>query len=265
MPQPPSPTVLVVAHGSRSARWVAAQEQWFAGVRALLEARKLGSADVRLSFLEITEPLFEDAVARAHRDGKPLIVFPFFLSRSGHVAEDIPEAIEQAAAGADACVLDTSDKNARLGANAARRLRAAGARPGDPVVVSAYGSSGATGEWERLVEEVRTHAGEFAQAPWVFAPAGHFLEDYGAPLREALVALQAEGHQRLAVLPLYLAVSSYQETLIPGVIAEFPDLHIDFQPDAILPDPELEAWAADRIAAALAGPTPPTPQAAHRH
>lgn len=226
------PLVIVVAHGSRSKRWVAAVEDWFADF-----SEKLGVIAARLSFLEITEPLFADVLSE--ESGREIIIFPFFLSRSGHAGEDIPEIAERVLGVGQFQILQIEGWEALLGANAARRLKHYGARPGDPVVVSGYGASTHDELWIELVENVRLNAGPYGDAPWLWAPSGHYLPDAEKPLRDCLAGLR-----RAAILPLYLSVSSYQETLIPHVIDQFPGLEIFFQPDSILPDDAIAGWAA---------------------
>jgi hypothetical protein len=134
-----------------------------------------------------------------------------------------------------------------LGRNASRRLSTAGALTTDPIIVAGYGASQHQEEWLRLTREIQQATAWRDGPPWTFVPTGHFLSDYAAPLRSALAELRARGLRRTAVLPLFLSVSSYQQTLIPGVIAEYPDMQVAFQPDAILPDEELESWAAQLL------------------
>ena len=91
IPTPPAQKprdLLVVCHGSRSAGWIAAQQAWFAQLCDLLPA----NIAPQLTFLEIADPLFARGLeehANHHAD-RPLWVFPFFLSRSGHAGEEIP-------------------------------------------------------------------------------------------------------------------------------------------------------------------------------
>lgn len=242
--------MIIVAHGSRSPRWVAAQRDWFDGVR-----RELGplGGQVELTFLEISLPLFEDRLlALAGQITEPLAIMPFFLSKGGHAGEDIPQIANQVLGPDRWRLVAPTGWIEVLGTNANRRLRQCGADPGEPVIVSGYGSSHEDREWLELVAEVQSHSGDFSTGPrWDFAPSGHFQPDPSQPLRSALRGLSDEGLRRAAILPFYLAVSSYQETLIPEVVAEFSHLDVRFNPTSILPDPELEKWAARIITQAL--------------
>lgn len=242
------PRLLVVAHGSRSRPWVAAQAYWFLGVQRLLPPE----AQAELSFLEIAPPLFADRLKALAAGPAPVRVLPFFLSRSGHAGEEIPGMIEEARAkGADVEIIPPEGWTEALAANTTKRLLAVGAAPGRPVVVCGYGASHHDQAWRELVRDLQA-AGPFAaDAPWEWAPCGHFLPDDRAPLQAAVQRLRDAGHERVAVLPLFLGVASYQQKLMPEVMARFPGLRFDFRPDGILPDPNIEAWAANLLRAAL--------------
>ena len=245
-----SKTYVIVAHGSRNGTWVETQWEWFRGIQLHLTELLSQPVTVHFSFLEMSDPLFRDVLQELDGTVDEIRILPFFLSKSIHVAEDIPAEAGEAVKKSRWTVLETDGLHAAVGHNAARRLESYGARPGDPVVVVGYGAPGHQEEWLALVKAVRSHAGEFGEGEWHWAPAGHFLPDSGAPLYAAVRTLKEAGHERLAVLPLFLSVSSYQQSLIPTELKKFPELVIAFQPDAVLPDEELERWAADVIGAA---------------
>lgn len=241
----PESVTIIVAHGSRSRVWVETVRAWHREVASGVEAA--GQEAPLLAFLEISEPLLE-TVAAGLEPGTAIRIFPFFLGRTGHVAEDIPEILgEHLPAGCTWSFLDTHGWHEALGRNAALRLARYGAQPGDPVAVAVYGSVQGEAEWTELVDNVRRNTGVYAQAPWHWAAMGHFLEDYNAPLRDLIATYRQDGHRRVAVLPLFLSVSSYQTDLIPAVIAEFPDMHFLFQPDSVLPDAGLVEWAVSIV------------------
>ena len=160
--------VLVVAHGSRSAGWVAAQRAWFAGVQ-----RHLGAdVDAELTFLEIAPPLFEERLrAFIAQETRGVLIFPFFLSRSGHAGDEIPEIAEHAAAGRYGLVAPEGWEE-MLGRNAERRLRAWGATAEDQVIVSGYGASHHDHLWRELLVRVQAGSGLYAAgAEWLWAPS----------------------------------------------------------------------------------------------
>ena len=256
--------IVIAAHGSRNPRWVAALREWEAGFRRVLgELSAPGEAPPsHLTFLEMTEPLYSETLRRLDGQFERLAILPLFLTKSSHGGVDVPHEAAENLRRSAWSVVRTDDLPALLGANAARRLREGGARPGDPVVVSGYGASAHGHLWEELTGELRAHAGPFGSAEWRFAPAGHFLDDSARPLREALEALLTGGIERASILPLYVAVSSYQEELIPAVVREFPSMHVAVGAPSLLPDPAIEQWAARAALRTLSEgvfqtPTPP--------
>ncbi len=239
-------TVLIVAHGSRNAGWVRALVAWHAGVRELLRGE---AVRVLLSFLEFSEPLFESELRRLAASGVHPLVLPFFLTQSGHASEDVPRIMESVrGGGVDQRMIQPAGWEGLLAANAERRLAAAGAAPETPVIVSGYGASGHDDEWGLLIRSMQRASSVYRdRRAWLWAPSGHFLADSRAPLRAAIESLQREGGQSAAILSLYLSVSSYQEELVPSVLAEFPGMRFHFNADAVLPDARLERWAAEVI------------------
>lgn len=246
--------VVFVAHGSRSDRWVEAQQQWWKQVDSRLAKSIMESGERRvqseLTFLEIREPLFESRLKELNdqKDQTELLIFPFFLSRSGHAGEEIPEIIEETLTSRPHRLIQSQGWTDALARNVDRRLQEYGAASNCPVVISGYGASHHDHLWQEMVVEIQEKSKHSSiKEPWKWAPAGHFFDDYAEPLRVAFRELIAEGHRICAVLPLYLAVSSYQEKLIPETAAEFPELKVLTAEDSILPDSNIEDWAADQV------------------
>ncbi|MCC5874867.1 MAG: hypothetical protein JJU11_01485 [Candidatus Sumerlaeia bacterium] len=252
-----SNTIIIVCHGSRSRGWTAALKDWFEEVSSLCDFRGI-HADLLFTFLEINEPEFQ-ATLRRFRDGDApsrLGVFPFFLSRSGHAGEEIPEILEETLGDLpiQAFMTPPTAWVEALRRNVQRRLEEWDAPAGAPVIVSGYGSSGDDTQWVDLINGVRNHAGRYGgDRPWYWAPSGHFLDDYEAPLEAALHEVSATGARDVIILPLYLSVSSYQRELIPNVIARHQGrIKVHFKPDAILPCREIVEWGVDRVQECLA-------------
>jgi len=260
-----APRILVVVHGSRNHSWVETQREWFRAVRRTIEAvNSAAAARLELSFLEITAPLFLDrlqaiAQQRPEPGAPPLLIFPFFLSQSFHVGEEIPGMARAALdpAGVAWRIIEPLGWEARLGASARRRLLALGARPeSDAVIVCGYGSSSHNERWLRLLADVQAAAGEYAAgARWLWVPCGHFSKNKRQRLLDALAEAARQRAARAAILPLFLGVSSYQTEFIPSVIAENRALPALFRPDAVLPDPAIEDWAAGRILSGFSNST----------
>ncbi|MGF1574133.1 MAG: sirohydrochlorin chelatase [Sumerlaeia bacterium] len=239
--------VVFVAHGSRAARWVEAQQQWWGGVNERLLRETNGALTSELTFLEIADPLFDDCLARLKNQQKSLLIFPFFLSQSGHATEDIPEILEKHLQPEQYTLLKPTGWTGVLARNFDRRVLEYGGTPEDPVIISGYGASHHDHLWQQMILDIQACSQLYQDQPnWHWAPSGHFFEDFTVPLRNCLKTV-SETHERCVVFPLYLAVSSYQEKLIPETSAEFPKLTVLTAKDSILPDPLVEEWAAGQV------------------
>ncbi|WP_181407562.1 sirohydrochlorin chelatase [Nocardioides sambongensis] len=152
---------MTIAHGTRTAvgNTVA---------RAITDAaaERLGWS-ATASYVELCAPLFADVVAACElpADG-PVVAVPLLLSVGVHVRQDLPGAVRDA--GRDDVVLGGAlGPDPLLAAAQADRLRGAGARPGQPVVLVAAGSS----DPDALAD--------------LDAAAGHLAHAWGAPVRVA--------------------------------------------------------------------------------
>ncbi len=144
-----------------------------------------------------------------------------------------------------------------LADNICHRLESLGAWPHIPVVICGYGASSHGEQWIELIDSIRKECGYDENSPqWKWAPCGHFLPEPKEPLRRALQEFKEAGERQVAIIPLFLAISSYQIDLVPFVIAEYPMLEVFYRPDAILPDPGTEKWVVNRIEEWLANPNP---------
>ncbi len=88
-----SPVILLLGHGSRDPR--AAREH-----EALAEqyrARRPGT-DVATAYIELAEPLLQDALALAAARSTHVVVVPLLLFAASHVKNDVPLALEAARA-----------------------------------------------------------------------------------------------------------------------------------------------------------------------
>ncbi|MEQ6899904.1 CbiX/SirB N-terminal domain-containing protein [Nocardioides sp. YIM 152588] len=127
-----TPHLVTVAHGTRTAvgNTVARRITEEAGAR-------LGWA-ATASYVELCEPLFADVLAGELAG--PVVALPMLLSTGIHVRQDLPAAV--GASGRDDVALGGPLGPDPLLAEAqADRLRAAGTRPGQAVVLVAAGST----------------------------------------------------------------------------------------------------------------------------
>ena len=122
--------LVVVAHGTRRLLGNAV-----ASIIAKQAGRRLGM-ESRAAYVELCEPLFADVMATTRR---PTLVVPLLLSTGYHVRVDLPAAVNAPAAPVS---LGTPlGPDPLLASAQVDQLVAAGAVPGQPVVLVAAGSN----------------------------------------------------------------------------------------------------------------------------
>jgi sirohydrochlorin ferrochelatase len=193
-----SEQLLLVAHGTRDPAGATVTEAVAEQVRGLLGVR------VAVCYADVRYPTPAEALAELPG---PAVAVPMFLAAGYHVRVDVPAQL--AATGrADVLLAETFGPDPLLVTAAASRLRAAGLRDGDAVVLAAIGSSdpcaqadGATAA-RRLARELR--------APVTLATIA-----MGAPrVPEAVAQLRADGAERVAVASWLLAPGLFQRALV---------------------------------------------------
>lgn len=120
-------TLVLVAHGTRDPAGASTIETLADLVRAWVP-------DVRVAYADVRQP---DVTAVLREVDGPAVVVPAFLAAGYHVLIDIPEQVR--AAGTPAVI--TPHLGTDLVVVARQRLREAGWRPGQPIVLAASGSS----------------------------------------------------------------------------------------------------------------------------
>lgn len=144
-----SPPVVLVAHGTRHAPGNAVARELAVQV-AGRSGRRVAAA-----YVELAAPLLDDVLADAP-DGT--VVVPLLLSGGFHVRHDLPTSVAGAPGALHlAAPLGPDARLARVQGN---RLRAAGARPGEPVVLLAAGST------DPAVDDDLARAGALLEAAW---------------------------------------------------------------------------------------------------
>ncbi|MGH3797999.1 MAG: sirohydrochlorin chelatase [Pseudonocardiaceae bacterium] len=183
-------TVVVAVHGTRDPTGAGVARDLVAALRARLSGRP-----VRLAFVDVLGPGVREVVAGA---AGPVTVIPAFLASGYHVRTDVP--MQVAATGRrDVTVTAALGPDVLLARALRDRLRAAGWRQGDAVVLAAVGSSD-----RRAVAEVGTAASQLSALVGRRVRVGFVAT--GAPRMAALVAgLRATGESRVAVASWLLA------------------------------------------------------------
>jgi sirohydrochlorin ferrochelatase len=179
--------LVTVAHGTRSA---AGNE--VARTLTAVAGRLLGVEAV-CSYVELSEPVFEDVVAAS---AEPTLVVPLLLSTGFHIRQDLPRMARRA--GGLVVLGRPLGPHHLLAEVQVARLVAAGATPGSRVVMVAAGSS------DPLATRDLARAAELLGRRW------------GGPV--AVATLSALGRRPAEVLRPGDAVSPY--LLSPGFFAD---------------------------------------------
>ena len=192
-------TLVLVAHGTRDPRGAAVVEE----IAALVRAR-LGDEPVEVAYADVRQP--DVTTVLGHVDG-PAVVVPAFLAAGYHVRVDVPQQI---AASGHPDVVVTEPIGTALLPVVRERLREAGWRPGDAVVLAAAGSS-----------DPRALADVTAVARALSAEVG-YIATASPTVPETVAALRAEG-RRVAIASWLLAPGLFHQRLADAgadVVAE---------------------------------------------
>lgn len=179
-----APPVVLVAHGTRYAPGNAVARELAAQVAARAGRRAVAA------YVELAVPLLDDVLVDAP-DGT--VVVPLLLSGGFHVRHDVPASLARAPGLLR--LAPPLGPDARLARVQAVRLRAAGARPGEPVVLLAAGST------DPAVDDDLARAGALLEAEWgarvsvaTLTGRGPRLDEVARPGVAVAPYLLAEGH-----------------------------------------------------------------------
>ncbi|TWF91597.1 sirohydrochlorin chelatase [Saccharopolyspora dendranthemae] len=204
--------LVAVAHGSRDPRSAATIHRLLGAVRALRP-----ELDVRVAFLDLSQPLLGDVLDAVRADGhREAVVVPLLLGHAFHARVDVPSAVAEAHQrhpDLRVHVGDVLGPDPRLDAAAWRRLLAAGVDPDDPelgVLLAGAGSSHSPAN--RLVADVA--ARWQARTSWAGTVAT-FAAAAAPDVPAAVELLRARGARRFAVGSWFLAPG-----LLPDRITE---------------------------------------------
>ncbi|KIH98432.1 cobalamin biosynthesis protein CbiX [Streptomonospora alba] len=192
-----APTLLLAVHGTRDPRGTAEARRL---ARAVAEA---AGAEVRLGFADVLAPDVGEVAAGI--DG-PVVVVPAFLAAGYHVRVDIPAQLERAGRG-DAVVTGALGGDERLLEAAERRLRQAGRRSGEAVVLAAAGSSD---PYARA--QVAAAAQRLSDRLGVAVEEG-YVATAEPTVAESVRRLRARGHRRVALASWLLAPGLFHQRL----------------------------------------------------
>ncbi|MEE1926825.1 sirohydrochlorin chelatase [Streptomyces sp. TRM 70351] len=220
-----SPTLLVIAHGSRDPRHAATVARLCDRVRALRPG-----LPVETGHLDFNAPSVPQVLSRLHAGAggrsREVVALPLLLTRAFHAKSDIPGVLRETLPRLPRLTVHQAGvlgPDALLTAALERRLREAGLRAGDigstGVVLASAGSSDpeAIAAIAETAREWRRTTGWCAVRP-AFASA--------SPPRtaDAVRALRADGVRRVAVAPYVLAPGFLPDRIARGAREAGADL-----------------------------------------
>jgi sirohydrochlorin ferrochelatase len=190
-----TPALLLVAHGTRDPAGPIVTERVAARVR-----RALPGVPVAVGFADVRRPSIADALATLPG---PCVAVPMFLAAGYHVRVDVPEQLR----GRDVQLAEAFGPDPALIATSAERLRDAGLRDGDAVVLAVAGSSDPAANADSATAARRL--GRTLGRPITLAT----VAAGGPRVDDVVPALRAAGAQRVAVASWLLAPGLFQRRL----------------------------------------------------
>jgi sirohydrochlorin ferrochelatase len=257
------PSLVIVAHGSKSDGWSQLVELFVAEVRATPGVADAFSG-VHAAYLEHSQPRLAPTVRLAFETGaREVLVLPLFLTYSVHAAEDVPAILgldvpahvrqRLVAEGHDVLypglplrLLELDEKNEVLAANVVFRVSGSSKPSGkEAVVLCGYGSNVYHETWETLMGDLRRRLMEKGYGYVDRAYVGHSVANSSQPTEDAILkAAGMAGIETIFVVPLLLSASNLQHGSIAQACAKLQsetEYEIRYTADSILPDSALAA------------------------
>lgn len=189
--------LLLVAHGTRDPAGAAVTEAVADQVRARADAPVLPC------YVDVRHPTPAEALAQLPG---PVVAVPMFLAAGYHVRVDVPAQL--AATGrTDVRLAETFGPDPALVAAAASRLRTAGMRDGDAVILAVAGSSDPSAQADGATAARRL--ARVLRAPVALAT----IAAGGPRVDETVARLRVDGAARVAVASWLLAPGLFQRAL----------------------------------------------------
>jgi len=189
------PRLVTVAHGTR---FSAGNE--VARVITAQASRRLGRLPAVASYVELSTPAFDSVMAG---NESPAVVVPLLLSTGYHMRTDLPAAIE--ASRAPVRMARALGPHPLLAEVMCLRLRASGARRGDPVVLVGAGSRDTDADIDLA------SAGRLLRARWGAPVRVATVGGTGRPASEVIPEARVDG--RVAVVPYLLAPGHFHDRI----------------------------------------------------
>jgi sirohydrochlorin ferrochelatase len=266
--------VLLVAHGSQSREWTGALEAFAAQLRGPVLA-KPGVKDLRLAFIDTPKDSIATQMRALDAEGvTEVIVVPLFISTESTMTNEYLQYLTGMRSEGRVIKQLTNDgygiyyPRARttvtpalssaevLKKNVLRRVEALrGKDDGDKlgVLLVGYGDK----VYGQQMEEVMQGIGRYLKIKTpmdtvAYAFCGNLVDYSGEPVAKAIKEV-LELEEQVAVVPVLLAVDGklQVDTIKAAINAIDTPGRVRYSGDAVLPDPDVNAWALDKIDEAL--------------
>lgn len=234
------PTLLLVGHGSRDHRSAGELRALADRVRAAGRELPGRGFEVRIAFLELSEPLLEEVLAQVSGD---VVVVPLLLGSAFHATADLPDRLaEVERSRPDLSITQTAvlGPDPLLDAAVCARTDLLVAQGCDAVVLLGTGSS-----HERANAEVDAVAARVAAAVGVPVAAGFVTAE--PKLADAVDGLRAGGAARIGLVPWFLAPGR----LLDAGLRRAADLGVDAHATTLAADDRLVDIVLSRAMSAV--------------
>lgn len=263
IPKNSKTAVLLVNHGSRSAKWREALLTLETAAKDSL-LRINGIQTVRTAFMEYTEPSIATRLKELDKEGySDVILIPVLLTVSSHSFDDIPtligrkedpksielfkiEKMERYKAEANIHISPLLDFTGLLKENVLRRFDHLSKNPNrEGLTLIAYGDKTYNREWSRLMESAANYVKEkrgirhFSYG-WCGHVANYSPDSTTKAIQEVLTKTESS-----VVIPILVAFDEmFQVKIIGDGINKIPGFsnRVKYAPDAILPDSNVIRW-----------------------
>lgn len=235
------PALVGISHGTSSPEGRRAVRGLHDAVaRAAAQRHPDGTPSVRLGHVDVEQPDVPATLASL-ADGEPAVVVPLLLSAGYHVYVDLTEAVEDETS-RPVVLAGALGPDDRLAAVLVRRLREAGLKDDDRIVLAVAGSSD-----RRAVDDCVEQARRLAAASGRAVSVG-YLSAAEPRLPEAVAAARGSlGDNRRVAVANYLLAPGYFDDLVRAAGADVTAAPL-LVPDEPAPQ-ELVDVVLDRYAA----------------
>ncbi|PRH79008.1 cobalamin biosynthesis protein CbiX [Streptomyces solincola] len=207
---PPSPVLLVIAHGSRDPRHAATVRELVAAARAHRPALRTETA-----FLDFDVPSVASVLGRLAAEGvRDVVALPLLLTRAFHAKSDVPAVLREAPVSLRIRQAPVLGPSPLLIAALERRLYEAGLTPADkPATGVVLASAGSTDP--EAIAVIADTARELRRTGWcAVRPA--FASASLPRTEDAVRELRSAGAARVAVAPYVLAPGRLPDRIAAG-------------------------------------------------